>query len=90
MNVQPRRVAVLLIYIAPALAVAVIVSLLVGDASWLIAAGAGIGVTLGVYFGNKKARKVDAYREEWVGRRAGGGKGSGTPDGGEESAGYGR
>ncbi|MDN3905502.1 hypothetical protein [Arthrobacter sp. YD2] len=85
MNIRRRRM-VLLTYIVAAIVVAVFVSLLVGDASWLIAAGAGMGVTLGVYFGNRKAREVDAYRREWLGKRASGGKGAG-PDGGEDSAG---
>lgn len=35
----------------------------------LIGLGAGLGPLIGAYFGNKKAAEVDAYREEWLGKR---------------------
>jgi uncharacterized membrane protein YfcA len=34
-----------------------------------IGLGAGLGPLIGAYFGNKKAAKVDAYRNEWLGER---------------------
>lgn len=34
-----------------------------------IGLGAGLGPLIGAYFGNKKAAEVDAYRDEWLGKR---------------------
>lgn len=34
--------------------------------------GSSIGVYIGAKAGNKKAREVDAYREEWLAKRRGG------------------
>lgn len=58
------------------------ISIWQGSAYWLIGAGSGIGVMLGVRWGNRKARKVDAYREEWLGKRNSGSKpkGNSTPE----------
>ena len=35
----------------------------------LLGLSAGLGPIIGVYFGNKKAAEVDAYRAEWLGKR---------------------
>ena len=53
-------------------AVVVAVGLLVGW-EWGLGAmaglGSGLGAWIGVRYGNKKAREVDQYREEWLGKR---------------------
>ncbi len=35
-----------------------------------MASGTVLGVTFGAFIGNRKARKVDIYREEWLSKRA--------------------
>jgi uncharacterized membrane protein YfcA len=66
-------------------AVVVAVGLLVGW-EWGLGAmaglGSGLGAWIGVRYGNKKAREVDQYREEWLGKRKKSQLGAGdSPDG---------
>ena len=40
-------------------------------AGLVMASGTVLGVTLGGFIGNRKAREVDAYRDEWIAKRSG-------------------
>lgn len=40
-------------------------------AGLVMASGTVLGVSLGAFIGNRKARKVDAYRDEWIAKRSG-------------------
>ena len=70
---QPRGRKALVVAVAALVsaAAALLFAAFTGNASLLLGAGAAAGAWVGVHFGNKKAREVDAYREEWLGRRAG-------------------
>lgn len=68
-NDNRQRKGFIIIAIIIGILVAVGVSIWQGSAYWLVGAGSGLGVWLGVPWGNKKAREVDAYREEWLGKR---------------------
>lgn len=39
-------------------------------AGLVMASGTVLGVSLGAFIGNRKARKVDAYRDEWIAKRS--------------------
>ena len=49
--------------------IGVVIGLAQGWQYSFIGLGAGLGPLIGVYFGNKKAAEVDAYRDEWLGKR---------------------
>ncbi len=66
-----RKVLVVAVAALVSAAAALLFAAFTGNASLLLGAGAAAGAWAGVHFGNKKAREVDAYREEWLGRRAG-------------------
>ncbi|GEM_PF-4693861 len=60
------------VFVAAGVGVLVIlVSWWLGNAYWLVGLGSGLGVWLGVRWGNKKAREVDEYRKEWLAKRSG-------------------
>ncbi|MDJ0321987.1 hypothetical protein [Pseudarthrobacter sp. PS3-L1] len=64
-----RKVAV----IALGVVVAVIVGVVVGwewVAGVLLGSGTGLGAWLGVRWGNKRAKEIEQYREQWLNRRA--------------------
>ena len=73
-NEERQKKGFIIIAVIIGIVVGVGVSIWQGSAYWLIGAGSGIGVWLGVRWGNKKAREVDAYREEWLGKRRNGSK----------------
>ena len=49
----------------------ILVSWWLGNAYWLVGLGSGLGVWLGVRWGNRKAGEVDKYREKWLAKRSG-------------------
>lgn len=65
----------ILVAVSIMVGVGLIVGLFFGWEYSIVGLGAGIGPWIGAYFGNKRAREVDAYREEWLSRRAGGSTG---------------
>jgi hypothetical protein len=58
-----------LTFVAIGIGVAILVGVLFGWEYSIIGLGAGLGPWIGVYFGNKKAREVDKYREELINGR---------------------
>lgn len=40
-------------------------------AGLVMGSGTVLGVSLGAFIGNRKARKVDVYRDEWIAKRSG-------------------
>lgn len=58
-----------LLSIAVTVVIGVALGLILGWQYSVIGIGAGLGPLIGAHFGNKKAAEVDAYREEWLGRR---------------------
>ena len=68
---RTRRRKILLVAAVAAASAGILSVAFWTDGAVLLGAGAGLGAWLGVYFGNKKAREVDAYREEWLAKRAG-------------------
>lgn len=52
------------------LAISVIASVVSGGSGyWIIGVAGALGAWLGVSAGNKKAREVDEYREQWLNKR---------------------
>lgn len=47
----------------------VVIGLTQGWQYSFIGLGVGLGPLVGAYFGNRKAAEVDAYREQWLGKR---------------------
>lgn len=72
----------ILVTISIVVGVGLIVGLVFGWEYSIVGLGAGLGPWIGAYFGNKKAREVDAYREEWLSRRAGRSSGKRSDGGG--------
>ena len=62
---------------------AVMLSWWLGNSYWLVRLGSGMGVWLGARWGNKKAREVDEYREEWLAKRSGAQPPAGVQDEGK-------
>jgi uncharacterized membrane protein YgaE (UPF0421/DUF939 family) len=58
-----------LTFVAIGIGVAILVGVLFGWNYSIIGLGAAIGPWIGIYFGNKKAREVDKYREELINGR---------------------
>lgn len=57
-------------FVVIGLGVGVLVGVLFGWQYSIVGLGCALGPWIGVYFGNKKAREVDKYREELInGRR---------------------
>lgn len=59
----------LLYFLGFSIVIGVVVGLTQGWQYFLLGLGAGLGPIIGVYFGNKKAAEVDAYRDEWLAKR---------------------
>ncbi|WP_159620283.1 hypothetical protein [Arthrobacter zhaoguopingii] len=59
----------LLFFLGLSIVIGVAIGFLQGWQYSFIGLGAGLGPLIGAYFGNKKAAEVDAYRDEWLGKR---------------------
>ncbi|TDK23920.1 hypothetical protein E2F48_14065 [Arthrobacter crusticola] len=58
-----------LFFVGLAVVLAVVLGLVFGWEYSFIGLGAGLGPVIGGYIGNRKAHKVDAYRDELIARR---------------------
>ena len=84
---RTRRRHLLLIVAVVAASAGMLSLALWTDNALFLGAGAGMGAWLGVHYGNKKAREVDAYRREWLGKRARGANRRGLDARGDTAAG---
>jgi hypothetical protein len=55
-----------IVFIFIGIGVGILVGVLFGWQYSILGLGAGLGPWVGVYFGNKKAREVDQYRDELI------------------------